>query len=332
MTDIMMTAAAQEEMSPDECAAYDAIPAAEAIVAETLGVSARRATPLIGLGSVNLILFVDSDAGEMAVRIGKPWDDPHTRLAEYEKERWCIARAAAAGVPGPTVRALGIRNGRAFMVQDRLPGLNGKQSALTPFELLRIMGDYARRIHAIPTTGFGDTVSRFESGAGRDGWLRFVDYNLGELTSDDPLLALKVYSLEQQDLIREAFTWLRRLPLQVGLNHGDLSRRNTIVGPDGRVSVLDWGCAEMHIVPHYDLCAFLDWYAPDEEKMHAFLRGYGIDAAEWERLQPELRAFSLLKSFDLTRWAIDRCPARIDEIAERARRAAGQYLASHAHF
>jgi len=34
---------------------------------------------------------------------------------------------------------------------------------------------------------------------------------------------------------------------------------------------------------------------------------------------PEVQSLALLKAFDLTRWAIDRCPSRIEETAELAR-------------
>ena len=320
------TVTPEEEMTPEHFAARDAVPEAAAIVAETLGTEVRRVTPFVGLGSVNLIFFVETDAGEIVVRLSKPENGLHKMLAEYEKERWCIERAAAAGIPGPTVRAIGVRNGRAFMLQERVPGVNGKLSDLPLMDLLKTLGRYIRLNHAIPTTGFGDSVSMFESGAGRNGWLRFVDYNLGELTSSDMLITLGVYRLDQQDSIRLAFTWLRGLPLRIGLNHGDPARRNTMVDADGRVYLLDWGCAEMHIVPHYDICALLDWYSPDEAKLHAFLDGSGLNAAEWERLLPELNAFSLLKAFDLTRWAIDRCPERVEEIATRAKHKAAMYL------
>jgi len=151
---------------------------------------------------------------------------------------------------------------------------------------------------------------------------------VGELTNSDPLLALGVYPLYQQGTIREVFTWLRRLPLRVGLNHCDLARRNTIVDETGRVYLLDWGCAEMHIVPHYDLNAFRRRYQPDALNLRAFLNGYGISAEEWSMILPELNALALLKGFDLTRWAIDRCPGRIAELAQSASRCLTVYQES----
>ncbi len=309
-----------EDTTSDHIAARQAIPLAAAIVSDTLDLSVQRVTPLVGLGAVNLILFVKTSGAEVVVRLNKPENDAAKTRGEYEKERWCLDRASAAGIPGPTVLAIGEHSGRAFMLQDRVPGVNGKQSAMAPAELFRVLGRYARMIHALPVTGFGDSVAAFENGDAQRGWRRFVDYNLGQLTDRDPLLALDVYAPNQQGAIRMAFTWLRNRPLRVGLNHGDLARRNTIVDRSGSVYLLDWGCAEMHIVPHYDLNALLRWYQPDNANLRSFIDGYGIAGDEWARLLPELNALALLKAFDLTRWAIGRCPARIAELAECAAR------------
>ena len=309
-----------EELTPDHLAAQAAVPLAAGIVSEVLNLSVRRVTPLVGMGSVNLIFFVDAGKTEIVVRLNKPEDDVAKMHGDYRKEQWCIDRAAAAGIPGPEVLAVGEHSGRAFMLQKRIPGVNGKESGMPPTDLMRTLGRYARLIHSIPVTGFGDLVETFENNAAEKGWLRFVDYNLGELTANDPLLSLGVYTPHQQDAVRQRFLWLRGLPLRVGLNHGDLARRNTIVDEAGRVSLLDWGCAELNIVPHYDLNALLQWYQPDHANLRAFLDGYGISPLEWTTVLTELNAFMLLKAFDLTRWAIDRCPARTTEIASRAER------------
>jgi hypothetical protein len=103
------------------------------------------------------------------------------------------------------------------------------------------------------------------------------------------------------------------------LNHDDLAIRNTMVDATGRVSLLDWGSAEAHLVPHYDLLEILRRLHPSDARFQAFLVGYGLNEGEFAALLPEVRSLALLKAFDLTRWAIDRCPPRIGEIAEQAR-------------
>lgn len=324
-----------EEYATDSIAAQEAVPLVGDIVSSVCDLPVARVTPLVGMGAVNLIYFVETPIGEIVVRLNKPEDSVAKVRGDYEKEQWCIERASGAGVPGPEVLAVGEFAGRAFMLQKRVIGVNGKQSGREPVELLRVLGRYARLIHSIPTSGFGDSVEGFESGKAQEGWMRFVDYNLGELTDTDPLIALGVYIPEQQNAIREMFLWLRSLPLRIGLNHGDLARRNTIVDEAGQVTLLDWGCAEMHVVPHYDLYGLLHWYSLDHGHLRAFLEGYGISEAEWGRLIPEVNAIVLLKAFDLTRWAIARCPERTIECAARAHERLGivedarNYVTSH---
>ena len=99
-----------------------------------------------------------------------------------------------------------------------------------------------------------------------------------------------------------------------------------MVDATGQVSLLDWGSAEAHLVPHYDLLEILRRLPPSDARFQAFLGGYGLDEAEFAALLPEVRSLALLKAFDLTRWAIDRCPARIEEIAEQARQVVEQQL------
>ena len=55
----------------------------------------------------------------------------------------------------------------------------------------------------------------------------------------------------------------------------------------------------------------------------------GWTKAEFAALLPEVRSLALLKAFDLTRWAIDRCPTRIDEIAEQARQVVASAWTGH---
>lgn len=293
------------------------LPVARALAAAVLPAPVREIAPIDAPGAVNLAYTVSADDGEWVLRLNRDGDDSGKALGDYRKEAWCLERAASAGVPGPRMRALGDHEGRAWCLQNRVPGVNGKRSDLPAPDLLRVLGRYARAIHEIPVDGFGDDLAGFTSGNGRAGWLGWVDYNLGELTASDPLIGLGVYAPADQPRIRDTFHWLRSLDVAVGLNHGDLARRNTVVGPQG-VFLLDWGCAEMHVVPHYDLNALRTAYALDPSSWQAFLDGYGIDADAWERLRPEVDALGLLKAFDLVRWAIDRCPERIEELAAKA--------------
>ena len=59
-------------------------------------------TPIAGKGSVNLIFTAHAGDAAVVVRISKP-EDAARGLLFYEKEAWCLAQAAAVGIPGPQV-------------------------------------------------------------------------------------------------------------------------------------------------------------------------------------------------------------------------------------
>ena len=123
-----------------------------------------------------------------------------------------------------------------------------------------------------------------------------------------------MYSADQRDAIHARFADLCLKVFRLGLCHGDLAPRNTILAPDGALVLLDWGCAEAHLVPHYELLNI-----PTEHQA-TFLDGYGWPLAERAALGAEVANLALLKSFDLVRWAIDRCPERTEELAGKARK------------
>ncbi len=278
----------------------------------------QSVTPIIGKGSVNLIFTVHAGDAAVVVRMSKP-EDAARGLLFYEKEAWCLAQAAALGIPGPQVLQIGRWGERPYMLQTLVTGVNGEDSGLDEVEIWHTLGRYARRIHGIALDGFGESLADFHRGNAQAAWRGYVDYNLRSLTPDDALLRLNVYQPEQVDAIRQVFRTLREATVRIGLNHYDLAVRNTMVDARGQVSLLDWGSAEAHLVPHYDLLEILRHLHPGDARFHAFLDGYGLDEKEFAALLPEVRSLALLKAFDLTRWAIDRCPPRIGEIAEQAR-------------
>jgi hypothetical protein len=149
------------------------------------------------------------------------------------------------------------------------------------------------------------------------------NYNIECLTDDDQLIDLGVVNREQSRRIRGLFEELRGKAFQFGLNHGDLSIWNTLVEPSGKLNLLDWGSAEAHIVPHFDMLHIVGHHlkdgTPTVEEMSAFRLGYGLSDEEHRRLRLEVDRLFLLSSFDKLRWAIDRNPARIGEFAERAK-------------
>jgi aminoglycoside phosphotransferase (APT) family kinase protein len=249
---------------------------------------------------------------QIVLRLPKP-EDTHRAVAFYEKEAWCLTQAALLGIPSPSVFQIGVHDGWPFQIQSFVEGVHGAHSDLPPATLWETLGDYARRFHMLAPTGFGESLPDLLADDGLARWRGYVDYNLRSLTHDDALRERGVYHPEQREKIHARFLKLRQQPLRLGLCHGDLAPGNTLVTPDGTLVLLDWGCAEAQVVPHYDLL-----HVPTEHRA-AFLDGYGWPEETRTALLAEVEELALLKAFDLVRWALDRCPSRIDELAEKAR-------------
>jgi len=98
----------------------------------------------------------------------------------------------------------------------------------------------------------------------------------------------------------------------------------------GGVSLLDWGSAEASMVPHHDLIQLLKMNMsegnPDGAELLAFLDGYGLSPAEYERMRPELEGLLVLRAFDKLRWALDWNAEELDRFVSHAREAVNRLL------
>jgi aminoglycoside phosphotransferase (APT) family kinase protein len=299
------------------------------VTAHILQGSSVEVTPLVGKGSVNKVFIAEGAGHKVVVRMS----DRDGALDEYEKEVWCIERAAARGVPVPSVMTLGLCEGHAYLIESFIDGDEGRDSRAPGPGVWRELGRYAGLIHSIGVQGFGLKLSDITRGDARNSWLRYLEYNIESLNADDPLLRLKVLTRLQAQVIRGAFADMRGREFTFGLNHGDLSLKNTIVDASGRVTLLDWGSAEASLVPHHDLIQLLKMNMlegdPDDEALRAFLDGYGISTAAYERLAWELETLLVLRAFDKLRWALDWKAEELDGFVSHAREAVGRYLSRY---
>ncbi|QHT59854.1 phosphotransferase [Paenibacillus lycopersici] len=313
----------------DEPLKTDIVRLAERIAADYLGEPAMSAYQILGKGFVNQVCVVETARRKVVVRM-----NGSGAYACYKKERWCIEQAAAAGIPGPEVLSIGIAADTAYMLLTFVEGCNGTDSLHPRTEIWRQLGEYAGRMQAIPTQGYGEELAdpalglfRSPPHAGSDGsWLGYVQYNIRSLTDDDRLLALGVVTRAESQRARRLFEQVSRTVFGFGLNHGDLSLKNTIVDHAGQVILLDWGSAEAAVSPHGQLVQVmqsrLQGEGPNAEEFSAFLDGYGIR----EGIAAEAKPLLLLRAFDKLRWALDRSPDLADSYAAYARQVVAEVL------
>jgi hypothetical protein len=84
--------------------------------------------------------------------------------------------------------------------------------------------------------------------------------------------------------------------------------------------LLDWGSATVGIAPHTELQGLIAEHEergdPALSELGAFADGLEVDL---DAMLPVLHDLVLLHHLDLIRWAIDRRPDRLDQVAAQAR-------------
>lgn len=263
--------------------------------------------PILGLGSVNQVYRADTDQGSFLIRLRQG----EGAYREYLKERFCLEQAALAGILVPRPFDVGFRDNISYMVEEFLDGVNGSLCQERCEYIWETLGEYAHKIHCIPVSGFGLDmegdgvfVNHF-SPTLED----HIAYNVKSLTPDDVLMG-KAYLPEQQERIRYELQHLldiqlsagnlprERLPM--GLIHGDLSLRNTILRGE-RVYLIDFGCAFAGVIPYEEVISS----GIPSEGLDCFWRGYFKDGNQFEIDQHLMKVLSLLYSYDKLRWAFD---------------------------
>ncbi len=291
------------------------------IASEFLG-CAKVQIKFIGKGSNNKNYLARLKEREIVVKLSFTHKE-YKALEDYHKEKWCIERASEKGVPGPTVLGLGRSQGRAYMIETFVPGINGVKIK-NKLQIWKQLGKYAKRIHSIEASGFGENLTNSKKKIFKGSWKKYLDYNIKSLTDTDKLITLNVITKDQSKVVKKIFQDIKRQKFIFGLNHGDISASNVLVDTSGTVSLLDWGCAEVHIIPHFDIMGILscmmEQRKPTDAEFSEFLKGYGMSQKRFASLRHELNRLMLLIAFDKLRWAIDRNPIKIKEFSKKAKR------------
>jgi len=140
------------------------------------------------------------------------------------------------------------------------------------------------------------------------------------------LLDLGVINNSDSIKLKNNFSGLLNEQFNFGLTHGDLSLANMIVEKT-KVSLIDWGSAEITIVPHFEIMGiFEDSLKESDPLFNNFLSGYGMSWEELSRLKPEITVLRLLRTIDKLRWAIDRKPEMIQNFSEKVKKLVSEFI------
>ena len=268
--------------------------------------------PIIGLGSVNQIFEVASDSGNYIIRL----NDTDKRL-ECKKEVWCINAVSQLGIPVPAILGVGLWGQTNYMIQRKIAGLNGK--ICTPQQQALIwqkLGEYASIFQSIPQI---EEVEVAEAEFHAD-WKSRLDYNLKELNEADSLLRDNILTKLEHNKAKSILKTLQTTTFKTGLVHGDLCPRNVIVH-DKIIYLLDWGTAEINIVPHTEIGIVLMNKEASDSEFQLFLKGLGISTKAYQQIEQEITILNFLHQVDIYRWAESRDLVKVNDYDGKVRRA-----------
>lgn len=253
-------------------------------------------TEIAGLGCVNKIFEVIGKKGDYIIRL----NTTHKRI-EYKKEKWCLEKVATMDIPSPKVLCMGIAEEVVYMIQTKIVGDNGATcSASTKRQIWKDLGSYAQKYHHIGSIDDDEvTAAEFHKN-----WKARLRYNISQLNENDSLLSNNVLTPQHHTKIKEILYLIENKDFKTGLVHGDLSPRNVIW--TGTTShLLDWGTAEINVVPHHEIGTVLISKEANEANFHAFLEGLSISKSAYHDMKKDIKILMLLHCLDKYRWAED---------------------------
>ncbi len=239
---------------------------------------------ILNRGQVNKVYKISTKFSRYIIRI----DPSENTIDRFQKETWCAEEALRVGVLTPRILHAGIAQEHPYMISSFIEGINGDESSDKVGIIWGKLGEYARKIHAIPVKGYGESM--VSPGVFSGNWREFLSYNILSLNSEDKLLGLRVITSSQSQKLRDIFKNIKFTNFVFGLAHYDLSLNNTIITDDENVYLLDWGAAEVNAVPHIDIEEILESSLQDDSnEFELFLRGYDLAKIDYKKSSQKLR-------------------------------------------
>ncbi|MEZ0171458.1 phosphotransferase family protein [Microvirga sp. TS319] len=262
---------------------------ARAIIIHHFGSKPRRVSQKGG-GLTNFVYEANHAEGDFIVRMSPQ----PSKVKEYLKEQWAMARAHEVGVPVPEVLEVGADVVPVpYMVSRKVAG---REATHHPerMAVLREMGRLTALIHTIPTSGFGHTFDWSSNQLSRkETWAEYLKRELHIEQRLKVLEANRMLSKPQLTALRATLHEIESLEEDTVLNHGDMRLKNVMVNDTGNITaVIDWEFCSSNVAPHWDLALALHDLSVDAKQ--AFLGGYGVSEKEVRAMAPILKALNVI--------------------------------------
>jgi hygromycin-B 4-O-kinase len=180
------------------------------------------------------------------------------------------------------------------MLVEQVPGRCGAELA-DRLPVLRQLGRCAARLHGVATRGFGPVFDWSHNRLSKHAqWGRYLDDEMQVAARLKALQRLGGLPPAAQQALQQTLRTMRGWRKPPVLQHGDLRLKNVIADADSGelLALIDWEDCLSAPGPYWDLSIALHDLGPDERE--AFLEGYGLSPAAFERAAPFVRALNLL--------------------------------------
>ncbi len=204
---------------------------------------------------------------------------------DFLQEQWAIGQCRSQNIPVPVIIFVGNTEVKgkpvSFCIMEKLPGstlergtINHK--ALQPKVLQQIIteaGNLLKRIHTIPTQGFGDLDAK-----GNGEFQSFTKILSKDPNQKQGLLLLAKNTSIPQPTMESILDKLESVAEKNAdampvLNHGDYGPKHLMISDNKISGIIDWGDSSGNS-PLYDLARWEYWFG-DEFPTSWLLDGYG---------------------------------------------------------
>jgi len=283
---------------------------------EVFGKSPDNVEQITGLGFVNQVYKINLHGEINIIKLRKGL----RAYNEFLKEKFCCEQAEKVGILTAKAICVDKYKNVPFIVQSCIDGVNGSLCPDKSELIWTSLGKYAKLLHSVDVKGYGFNMKDYDNGVFYNYFIdvkdytdvsdyfynsfnptlkNHIEYNISCINQDDEFIKMGVYSLENINQIIEAFSSLLDINFELGLIHGDISLKNTIINGD-KVFLIDFGGASVGIVPFGELL----WIERNTEKeFEIFREAYGISKEAFARDEQIYYTLAMLNEFDRLRWA-----------------------------